>query len=105
MGSASSVTLTSAEARIRLGEAECNRFDEGFKRIVPGLEHGAISLSLFTSTFIAELSPTCPRAMAPAIFRAFNLSNSGAITQNEFLVGLCVVRCGTLEERQANECI
>eukprot|EP00613_Pedinella_sp_CCMP2098_P030329 CAMPEP_0171740806 /NCGR_PEP_ID=MMETSP0991-20121206/35131_1 /TAXON_ID=483369 /ORGANISM="non described non described, Strain CCMP2098" /LENGTH=705 /DNA_ID=CAMNT_0012338851 /DNA_START=26 /DNA_END=2143 /DNA_ORIENTATION=+ len=98
MGSASSVSLTLDEARRRLGPDECNRFDEGFKRILHSQQDG-LSLGLFISTFVAELSPTCPRNLAPAIFRAFNASKSGILTRDELIVGLCIIRTGTVEER------
>eukprot|EP00755_Sulcionema_specki_P025915 Sspe_Gene.84414::Locus_55421_Transcript_1_1_Confidence_1.000_Length_4414::g.84414::m.84414/K11837/USP6_32; ubiquitin carboxyl-terminal hydrolase 6/32 len=89
--------ITLEEARRRLGDEETASAEEEFYQLTDGTK--SMSFEVFHSCFVGSVLPNSPPPLARALYRAFDMVVDEAISVEEFICGLAILRMGTPEER------
>ena len=79
-----------------LGESESQRLREGFRRVSAGQ---VFDWHVFTSCFLAEVSPWISSSLASMIFKVLDIKMDNVISESEFITAIAVARQGSEAER------
>eukprot|EP00656_Telonema_subtile_P057268 TRINITY_DN9385_c0_g1_i3.p1 TRINITY_DN9385_c0_g1~~TRINITY_DN9385_c0_g1_i3.p1 ORF type:complete len:1117 (+),score=223.13 TRINITY_DN9385_c0_g1_i3:182-3532(+) len=100
-GSGSRVIIDYETAARKLGTSDLSRFRAGFGRLSQGRATTTARLNLraFREGFLGNTVPNMPGLLQDAIFQAFDTSDDRSVSWEEFVCGLCVLKCGSEEQR------
>ena len=88
MGGSGSRTIIDFETAARkIGSLELSRFRAGFCRICSGrsAHHARLNLRTFRESFLGTTVPSMPLPLQDAFFRAFDVTDDGLISWEEFV--------------------
>lgn len=100
-GSGSRVIIDYETASRKLGSTDLARFRAGFGRLSQGRVTATARLNLrtFREGFLGGTVPNMPDLLQDAIFQAFDTTDDRSVSWEEFVCGLCVLKCGSEEQR------